>query len=126
MAVSARRNAKDTVFRDLFSRSEYLLELYRALHPEDTDVTADMFSHITIENVLTDRMYNDLGFMVRGRLLVLVEAQSTWSSNILIRAFMYLAQSYQDYFEQQKVNLYGTRRIELPKPELYVIYTGDR
>ena len=126
MVVHSKRNAKDTVFRDLFRRPEYLLQLYQALHPEDTDVTADMFSSVTIENILTDRMYNDLGFMIRDKLLILVEAQSTWSVNILIRAFMYLAQSYQEYFESNEINLYASRKVVLPKPELYVIYTGER
>lgn len=126
MGIQAKRNAKDTVFRNLFSQPEYLLELYRALHPEDTDVTPDMFSNVTIENVLTDRIYNDLGFTVGDRLLVLVEAQSTWSANILVRAFLYLAQSYQQRFEANEVNLYSSKRIELPEPELYVIFTGDR
>jgi len=126
MTVNTRRNAKDTVFKDFFSRTENLLALYSALHPEDTDVTEDMLCNITIENVLTDQMYNDLGFTVGDRLMILVEAQSTWSVNIIIRAFMYMAQSYQERFEQQEVNLYGSRKIDLPEPELYVIYTGDR
>ena len=126
MPVQAKRNAKDTVFRDLFGRPEYLIQLYQTLHPEDKDVLPEMLSNVTIENILTDRIYNDLGFMVRDRLLILVEAQSTWSVNILIRAFMYLAQSYQEYFESNEMNLYASKKINLPKPELYVIYTGER
>ena len=31
------RNFKDSVFCELFSRPEYFLELYKVLHPEDTD-----------------------------------------------------------------------------------------
>ena len=126
MGIQAKRSAKDTVFRNLFSQPEYLLELYRALHPEDVHVTPDMFSNVTIENVLTDKIYNDLGFTVGNRLLVLVEAQSTWSVNILVRAFLYLAESYQQRFEENEVNLYSSRKIDLPEPELYVIFTGDR
>ena len=126
MTVAAKRNTKDTVFRDFFGRPENLIELYRALHPEDTRVTKDMLSNITIENVLTDQMYNDLGFTVGDRLMILVEAQSTWSANIIVRAFMYMAKSYQERFEQQGVNLYSSKKIDLPEPELYVIFTGDR
>ena len=54
MSVEARRNAKDSVFRDFFKRTENLLELYKVLHPEDTSVTADMLSNVTIENVLKE------------------------------------------------------------------------
>ena len=32
------RNTKDSIFCDLFSRPEYCLQLYKVLHPEDTDV----------------------------------------------------------------------------------------
>jgi len=64
----------------------------------DTDATEDMIQNVNIRNVLTNRLYNDLGFMARDRLVILVEAQSTWSINIIVRAFMYLAQSYQERF----------------------------
>lgn len=56
----------------------------------------------------------------------LLEAQSTWSWNIVVRALMYLANTWQEYIEDKKLNIYGSRKISLPKPELYVIYTGDR
>ena len=114
MAVTAKRNTKDSVFRDFFGRTENLLELYKVLHPEDTQVTEDMLCNITIENVLTDQMYNDLGFTVGDRLMILVEAQSTWSANIIVRAFLYLAESYQERFEQEGVNLYSSKKVSLP------------
>ena len=71
-------------------------------------------------------MYNDLGFLAGDRLLVLVEAQSTWSENILIRFLMYLGETYHRYIEKNGLNIYNSRRIELPRPELYIVYTGDR
>ena len=39
---------------------------------------------------------------------------------------MYLIQTYHDYFKRTNQNLYGSRKVNMPKPELYVIYTGDR
>lgn len=41
---------------------KYLLQLYKALHPEDVTATEDQLTDITIRNVLTDNLYNDLGF----------------------------------------------------------------
>ena len=90
------------------------MELYKVLHPEDTQVTEDMLSNITIENVLTDQMYNDLGFIVGNRLMILVEAQSTWSVNIIVRALLYMAESYQERIQQQSFNLYGSKKVDLP------------
>lgn len=121
----AKRTAKDSVFTDLFSQKKYLLELYRVLHPEDREVSAEDLTDVTINNVLADGQYNDLGFTVKQRLMVLVEAQSTWSVNILVRSFLYLAQSYAAYFQREEIKLHQTAKISLPKPELYVIYTGE-
>ena len=122
----AKHTIKDSVFTNLFQDKKYLLQLYKALHPEDTDVTEDNLTDVTIKNVLTDNIYNDLGFMVDNRLMILVEAQSTWTMNIIIRALLYLSQTYHDYFERTKQSLYMSKKVQMPKPELYVIYTGSR
>ncbi|MCX4315681.1 MAG: hypothetical protein OSJ52_03435, partial [Lachnospiraceae bacterium] len=45
---------------------------------------------------------------------------------IIIRALMYLIQTYHDYLKRTNQNLYGSKKVNLPKPELYVIYTGNR
>ena len=121
-----KRKIKDSVFTDLFQDKKYLLQLYKALHPEDSDVTEDELADITIKHVLIDGDYNDLGFSVGNRLMVLVESQSTWTYNIIIRALMYLVQTYHDYFKRTNQNLYGSKKVNMPKPELYVIYTGNR
>ena len=102
------------------------MQLYKALHPEDVDATEDMIEIITLENVLTDNIYNDLGFMIDKRLIVLVEAQSTWTATIIVRALMYLAQTYHDYIAKEELNIYGSKTLDLPEPEMYVIYTGNK
>lgn len=117
---------KDSVFTDLFQDKKYLLQLYKSLHPEDTDITEDKLTDITIKNVLTDNIYNDLGFVVENRLVILVEAQSTWTVNIIIRALMYMVQTCHDYFIRTKQNLYKSKKVKMPVPEIYVVYTGDR
>ena len=122
-----KRTIKDSVFTDLFQDKKYLLQLYKALHPEDTDVTEDDLTDITIKNVLTDNIYNDLGFTVGDKLMILVEAQSSvWTVNIIVRALMYLVQTWHDYFERTKQNLYKSKKVKMPMPEIYVIFTGER
>ena len=122
----AKYTIKDSVFTNLFQDKKYLIQLYRVLHPEDQDATEDELTDITIHNILTDDIYNDLGFLVGDRLLILVEAQSTWTANIIIRSMIYLMTTYQDFFKKTRQNLYSSKKVKLPKPELYVIYTGDR
>ena len=122
----AKRTAKNSVFLDLFQNKRYLLKLYQTLHPEDSTATEDSLTDVTIENVLTDNLYNDLGFIVNNKLLILIEAQSTWTMNILVRILLYLAQSYHEYFQRTRQNYYKSKKVKMPKPELYVIFTGNK
>ena len=121
-----KRKIRDSVFTNLFQEKKYLLQLYKALHPEDGEATEDEIADITLKHVLVDADYNDLGFSVGDRLMVLVESQSTWTMNIIIRALMYLMQTYHDYFKRTNQNSYGSKKVKMPKPELYVIFTGER
>ena len=121
-----KRKIKDSVFTNLFQDKKYLLRLYKALHPEDNNVTEEDIKDVTIKHILVDADYNDLGFSVGGRLVILVESQSTWTLNIIIRALMYLIQTYHDFFKRTKQNLYGSKKVNMPKPELYIIFTGEK
>ena len=92
-------------------------------------------------------MFNDLGFQIKNKVLILVEAQNTFSIKLSVRMFLYLAETIKKYIEKMDIDLYSDsnvigyeERIELPNgkvlrekpfyrlptPELYVIYTGDR
>lgn len=53
----------------------------------------DDLTDITIKNILTDGIYNDLGFTVGDKIIIMVECQSTWTMNIIIRVLMYLTLS---------------------------------
>jgi len=122
----AKYTAKDSVFTSIFREPKYLLQLYQALHPEDHEATEDSIKNVTITNVLLDQYYNDVGFQIGEKIVILVEQQSSWSINIVVRCLLYLAQTYQEYFESTKQNVYGSKKLELPKPEMYVIFTGNR
>ena len=123
----AKHTIKDSVFGNLFADKKYLLQLYQTLHPEDLDVTEDALTDITIHNILTDGIYNDLGFIVRGgRMVILLEVQSSWTENVLIRILIYLLYSYQNYLKRTRQNVYKSRKVQFPKPEMYMVYTGDR
>ncbi len=122
----AKYTVKDSVFTDLFKDKKYTLMLYKALHNEDNDVTEDDIKPITLENVIMANMYNDLGFSVKNKIFILTEAQSTWSVNIIIRMLMYLAETYHNYYMATNQTLYTSKKVDFPKPELYMIYTGER
>lgn len=129
--VQVKRQIKDSVYRLLFGNAQdkrYLLQLYQTLHPEDTETTVEDLKIVTVEDVIVNDIYNDLGFMVGDRMIILAEAQSTWSVNIVSRIFLYLAKEYRDIVytdEENKRKIYQNEVVRLPVPELYVIYTGD-
>ena len=120
------RRAKDSVFIDVFQRPEYQLQMLRVFHPEMTDVRAEDIQTITLKQVITNHQYNDLAFVVGDVMMVFVEAQSSWSPNIALRVLLYLADTIQEYIHLHRMDIHGARKLKLPKPEFYVIYTGDK
>lgn len=118
------REVKNSVFLDMFSRKEYLIQLYRDLHPEDLGITEDEIRIVTIQNVLTNKPYNDLGFMARKKLLILGEAQSKWSSNIIFRLWGYGFDSLMNFVTVEDIDIYAKIKVELPDVEAFVIHTG--
>jgi hypothetical protein len=121
-----KRNLKDSIFVDMFNDTEYLKKLYKDIYPFDEELKDNEISITTIENTIANSIYNDLGFMVRGKLMILVEAQSTWSENIIIRFIMYLSKTWREYLKSTEQNIYKEKPVVLPKPEFYVVYTGDK
>ena len=74
-ALQALEQAKQRVANEKKKQNE---KKHKTLHPEDTDAAEDTLDIVTIGNVLTDNLYNDLGVMVgNNRLLLLLEAQSS-------------------------------------------------
>ena len=115
---------KDSVFTLLFSEIENIRKLYQNLH-DDADSYSDAdFKIVTLENAIINGQYNDLGFTVKDRLIILVEAQSTFNPNMGVRLLMYIAKSYHDYIVENKLNIFGERLIKLPMPEFIVVYSG--
>jgi len=121
----SKRKGKDSIFIDLFHQPKYAVKLVNALNPA-LNVTENDVDFVTLRSVLMIKPYNDLGILIKDKLLICSEAQSTWSINILVRMFMYLAETYHRYIQDhEEMNLYGNKKVEIPRPECYVIYTGE-
>ena len=123
---NVKRNLKDSIFTFLFHQPEYTRQLYLALHPEDTGVTEADCKLVILENVLPNGQYNDLCLQVNDRILLLVQAKNLFSENITLRMLLYLSETYKQHINENKLDLYSTKAVKIPKPELYVIFTGDR
>ena len=120
--LAVNRNYKDGLFLMIFRNKQALLSLYNAVrgsnytNPDDLTVT-------TIENVLYMGMKNDVSFIINNQ-LHLYEAQSTWNPNMPLRGLFYFSDVYQGYIAEHELNIYGTKRIDLPTPNYIVFYNG--
>lgn len=121
-----KRKSKDSVFVNLFENAENVLRLYKELHPEDTQVTVEDIQIQTIKSVLVNTLYNDLGFIVKDRFVMLVEAQSAWNPNMPLRMLFYLAETYRRYLADTVQSEHSSTKVKIPKPELYVVYSGEQ
>jgi hypothetical protein len=119
MAVNAKY--KDSVFSLLFSDPDLLRELYCALEgvtlPSDVPVTIN-----TLENVLYMEFINDISFEIGGKLIILIEHQSTINPNMALRLLIYIARVYEKLLKDK--NLYSSKFLAIPRPEFFVLYNG--
>jgi len=67
-------------------------------------------------------MVNDISFVIGGKLVVLVEHQSTINPNMALRFLMYLAEIYKRMNDAKAVH--AGKALRLPKPEFIVLYNG--
>jgi predicted transposase YdaD len=119
MSVNAKY--KDSVFSFLFSNPDVLRELYCALEnvtlPPDVPVTIN-----TLKNVLFMDHINDISFDIGGKLVVLIEHQSTINPNMALRLLLYVVRLYEKMFKDK--TLYSGKRLTIPRPEFFVLYNG--
>jgi predicted transposase/invertase (TIGR01784 family) len=105
----------------LFADPDVLRELYCALEditlPPDTAVSIN-----TLEDVLFMDLYNDISFEIDGKLVVLIEHQSTINPNMALRLLMYIGRVYEKIVEGR--NIYSSKLLPIPRPEFFVLYNG--
>jgi hypothetical protein len=119
--MGANTKYKDSVFSLLFSNLDILRELYGAL--KGITLSPDLPVSInTLQDVLFLDRVNDISFEISGKLVILIEHQSTINPNIALRLLMYIARVYEKIIGDK--NIYSTRLIPLPRPEFFVLYNG--
>jgi len=119
--MGANIKYKDSVFSLLFSDPDLLRELYCALEgvslPADIPVTIN-----TLQDALFKDRINDISFAIGGKLVILIEHQSTINPNIAFRLLQYIARIYEKIVGDK--NIYASRLVRIPRPEFFVLYNG--
>jgi len=95
--------------------------LYCALEgvtlPPDVPVSIN-----TLENVLFLDFNNDISFEIDGKLVVLIEHQSTINPNMALRLLFYITRVLEKKIDSRK--LYSRKSVSIPRPEFFVLYNG--
>jgi len=118
--ISANKKYKDSVFRKLFSDKKILAELYNAI--AGTNYTPDDIELVTLENIIFIGRENDIAFTVGGKLIVLIEHQSTINPNMPLRCLLYIAGEYDILVDNEAI--YSSRLVKIMPPEFIVLYNG--
>jgi predicted transposase/invertase (TIGR01784 family) len=97
------------------------LELYNAIqntgYGKDTEIEIT-----TLESVLYMERINDISFVIDGKIVVLIEHQSTINPNMPLRMLLYIARVYEKIMDPR--NLYTKTKMSIPHPEFIVLYNG--
>ena len=120
------RNYKDSVFVDLFAHDinakENFISLYNALHGTNLDAKTTDIQPVMLERVLYMKYYNDIAMLIDGKIVILIEHQSTINQNMPFRFLEYIARIYEKI--TTKDEKFGRKLVKLPVPEFYVFYNG--
>ena len=120
------RNYKDSVFVDLFAydinAKENFISLYNALHGTNLDAETTEVQPVMLERVLYMKYYNDIAMLIDGKIVILIEHQSTINKNMPFRFLEYIARIYEKI--TTKDEKFGRKLVKLPVPEFYVFYNG--
>ena len=118
--MGAKRNYKDSLFRHIFNHKARLRNLYEAL--SGRKVNASDIRINTLRGTFFNGVKNDISFEIKGRLVVLIEQQSTWNPNMPLRFLWYLAKLYRRQVPRDMQ--YHIKLVPLETPEFYVLYNG--
>jgi hypothetical protein len=114
---------KDSLFRSLFGNEKAALALYNALHGTDYREQDTEISINTLDRALFTMQKNDLSFLLNGRLVVLIEHQSSINENMPFRFLHPVQRLFEDRFSDKKAP-YRKPLVKLPRPQFIVLYNG--
>ena len=123
---NTNRKVKDSVFVDLFGKDETapqnFLDLYNALHGSNLTLENTELRQEMLDSVLYMTYANDVAMMVNGKIVVLIEHQSTVNENMPLRLLDYVTRIYDRIIPSRAK--FKRKMIKIPLPEFYVLYNG--
>ncbi|MDD5929702.1 MAG: hypothetical protein PUC37_07855 [Spirochaetales bacterium] len=123
------RQIKAGVFADLFGDDEQdgkknFLSLYNAIHDTNLTLENTNIEQKKIPQTITKSFYNDVSMIINGKLIVLIEHQSTPNNNIPLRCLEYYVHLLYGIVPAEA--RYKEALYKIPTPEFYVFYNGEK
>ena len=116
------RNHKDALFRFIFKNPKDLLSLYNALNDTDYTDVSDL-TVTTLEDIVYMSYKNDISFIL-GSEMSLFEHQITFNPNIPLRGLFYFSSLYKKYVAENNIDIYSSKRAQIPIPRYIIFYNG--
>ena len=123
------RKVKAGVFADLFGDDEKdgkknFLSLYNAIHDTNLKFEETQIEQKKIPQSVTKTFYNDISMIINGKLIVLIEHQSTPNQNMPLRCLEYYVHLLYAIIPAEA--RYKEALYKIPTPEFYVFYNGNK
>lgn len=127
--MNENREIKSSVFADLFGDDEKdgkrnFLSLYNAIHGINLRFEDTVIEQKKIPQSIYKTFNNDVSMLINGRLIVLLEHQSTPNQNMPLRCLEYYVHLLYGIVPA-KVR-YNEKVYKIPSPEFYVFYNGEK
>ncbi len=126
--IKREREYANRLFQGLFRNSKNFKELYEDISNKtlDEEIKPYNLRNEIMNNMLyRNELENDVAFITEsGKLLVLVEHQSSKNDNMALRCGLYYFNILQEYIKENGLNIHRPSSISIPIPEFYVVYNG--
>lgn len=122
--MSGNRKFRDTLFKVVFSRPKYSELIANELLRPAKKFAASEIETVTLHSTIEGGAHNDLGLLMRGNVLLLVEAQTSHISNIALRCLEYTVDTLRQIRPAEfRGKLSQKKQLRLPSINLYVLYS---
>lgn len=127
--MTENREIKSSIFADLFCDDEKdgkknFLSLFNAIHGTELKLEDTHLEARRINQAIYKTFNNDISMIVNGRLIVLIEHQSTPNANMPLRFLEYYVHLLYGLIPHEA--RYKEKIYKIPTPEFYVFYNGEK
>jgi hypothetical protein len=117
------REIKDTLFSILLGTAEGGRELYDAFVGEPLPADLEV-KPITLDTAVYTDQRDDVAHLIGDLFIFIYDQMSTINPSMPLRDLFYGSLTYDKYVSMNKLNLYSSKKVSLPRPRFIVLYNG--